>query len=257
MPRAMPGPPGAALGLIAVLVLAFDTATPAVTAALHDGSRVLAEATTVDARHHGELLAPGIERVLREAGVHLRDVTAIVAGTGPGPYTGLRVGLMTATALSTAIGAPAYGVCTLDALAFDARMPGPFLAATDARRKEVFWARYGDPRTRLDGPRVDRPHDLPQGLPIVGAGGRIYADVVGRDRVTGPEFPSAGVLAALAAERLAALTPEEAAEIARRPEVRIDSVDKAAGLTAIGPPRPIYLRRPDAQVPGAPKKVTA
>ncbi|HEX4815736.1 MAG TPA: tRNA (adenosine(37)-N6)-threonylcarbamoyltransferase complex dimerization subunit type 1 TsaB, partial [Nonomuraea sp.] len=68
-----------------MLVLAFDTATPAVTAALHDGERVLAESTTIDARRHGELLVPTIERVLGEAGAALRDVTAIVAGSGPGP----------------------------------------------------------------------------------------------------------------------------------------------------------------------------
>ncbi|GII53099.1 tRNA (adenosine(37)-N6)-threonylcarbamoyltransferase complex dimerization subunit type 1 TsaB [Planotetraspora thailandica] len=240
-----------------VLVLAFDTATPAVTAALHDGGRVLAESTTIDARRHGELLAPAVERVLREAGVTLRDLTAIVAGTGPGPYTGLRVGLMTATALATTAGVPAFGVCTLDALAYATELPGPFLVATDARRKEVFWARYGDPRTRLDGPRVDKPHDLPGELPVVGAGGRMYADIVGPGRISGPEHPSAGALAALAAERLAPLSAEEAAELARVPEGRVDSVEKAQELSVLGPPRPIYLRRPDAQVPGAPKKVTA
>ncbi|WP_203885748.1 tRNA (adenosine(37)-N6)-threonylcarbamoyltransferase complex dimerization subunit type 1 TsaB [Planotetraspora kaengkrachanensis] len=239
-----------------MLVLAFDTATPAVTAALHDGGRVLAESTTIDARRHGELLAPTIERVLRDADVTLRDVTAIVAGTGPGPYTGLRVGLMTATALAATAGVPAFGVCTLDALAYATKTPGPFLVATDARRKEVFWARYGDRETRLDGPKVDRPQDLPADLPVVGAGGLLYADVVGPGRIEGPEHPSAAALAALAAGRLATLTDEEAAAIARVPEGRVDSVEKARELGVLGPPRPIYLRRPDAQVPGAPKKVT-
>ncbi|GIH63507.1 tRNA (adenosine(37)-N6)-threonylcarbamoyltransferase complex dimerization subunit type 1 TsaB [Microbispora siamensis] len=240
-----------------VLVLAFDTATPAVTAALYDGERVVAESTTIDARRHGELLAPAVEQVLRESGATLKDVTAIVAGTGPGPYTGLRVGLMTATALAMTAGVPAFGVCTLDALAYSARESGPFLVATDARRREVFWARYGDPRTRLDGPRVDRPHDLPGELPVIGAGGAMYADVIGADRVRGPELPSAGALAALAAEHLATLSEEEVAEIARVPEGRVDSVEKARELAVLGPPRPIYLRRPDAQVPGAPKRVTA
>ncbi|GIH72036.1 tRNA (adenosine(37)-N6)-threonylcarbamoyltransferase complex dimerization subunit type 1 TsaB [Sphaerimonospora thailandensis] len=247
-----------------VLVLAFDTATPAVTAALHDGDYVVAESTTVDARRHGELLAPAIEQVLRDSGVRLRDVTAIVAGTGPGPYTGLRVGLMTATALATTIGAPAFGVCTLDAIAYatgqtgqTGEIDGPFLVATDARRKEVFWARYGDAVTRLDGPRVDRPDDLPPDLPVVGAGARMYAETIGADRVAGPEHPSAGALAALAAGRLAGLTVEEAAELAEMPDGRIDSVEKARELGVLGPPRPIYLRRPDAQIPGAPKRVTA
>ncbi|MEV4011309.1 tRNA (adenosine(37)-N6)-threonylcarbamoyltransferase complex dimerization subunit type 1 TsaB [Nonomuraea angiospora] len=214
-----------------MLVLAFDTATPAVTAALHDGGRVLSEHTTIDARRHGELLVPTIERVLAEAGAALRDVTAIVAGSGPGPYTGLRVGLMTAQGLATTLGIPAYGVCTLDAVAYGSGRAEPFLAATDARRKEVFWARYADMRTRLDGPFVDRPADVPvDGLPVVGAGAGLYPEILGESDA--PPYPYAGALAALAAERLAQGTP-------------------------LDPPRPIYLRRPDAVVPGAPKRVTA
>ncbi|MCG5217186.1 tRNA (adenosine(37)-N6)-threonylcarbamoyltransferase complex dimerization subunit type 1 TsaB [Streptosporangium sp. KLBMP 9127] len=213
-----------------MLVLAFDTATPAVTAALHDGERVLAESTTVDARRHGELLIPAVEIVLREAGVVLREVTAVVAGSGPGPYTGLRVGLMTAQALASTLGVPAYGICTLDAVAYASGLSEPFLAVTDARRKEVFWASYADARTRLGDPSVDRPQDLPTEPPLVGAGARLYAP----DRLAenAPDYPFAGALAALAAERL------------------------AAG-DELGPARPIYLRRPDAKVPGAPKKVTA
>ncbi|ADG87341.1 tRNA (adenosine(37)-N6)-threonylcarbamoyltransferase complex dimerization subunit type 1 TsaB [Thermobispora bispora] len=239
-----------------MLVLAFDTATPAVTAALHDGRGVVAESTTIDARRHGELLAPAIEEVLRKAGVTFRDVTVVVAGAGPGPYTGLRVGLVTATALAMALGVPALGVCTLDALAYAADLPGPFLVATDARRKEVFWARYADRRTRVAGPYVDRPHALPGELPVVGAGGRLYAETIGPERITGPEYPSAGALAALAAEHLATLTPEEVARLARVPEGRVDSVEQAGELGVLGPARPIYLRRPDARVPGAPKRVT-
>lgn len=214
-----------------MLVLAFDTATPAVTAALHDGERVLAEHTTIDARRHGELLVPTIERVVGEAGAALRDVTAIVAGSGPGPYTGLRVGLMTAQGLATTLGVPAYGLCTLDAVAYAGGLTEPFLVATDARRKEVFWARYADLRTRRDGPFVDRPADVPvEGLPVVGAGAALYPDILGKSDA--PPYPYAGALAALAAERLAEGTP-------------------------LDPARPIYLRRPDAVVPGAPKRVTA
>nr|WP_206068625.1 tRNA (adenosine(37)-N6)-threonylcarbamoyltransferase complex dimerization subunit type 1 TsaB [Nonomuraea sp. FMUSA5-5] len=214
------------------MVLAFDTATPAVTAALHDGQRVLAESTTIDARRHGELLVPTIQTVLAEAGVPLREVTAIVAGSGPGPYTGLRVGLMTAQGLATTLGVPAYGICTLDAVAYGSGLSEPFLAATDARRKEVFWARYTDHRTRAEGPFVDRPADVPvAGLPVVGAGAQLYPDLLGGGRDL-PLYPYAGALAALAAERLAAGVP-------------------------LDPPRPIYLRRPDAVVPGAPKRVTA
>ncbi|NUW40735.1 tRNA (adenosine(37)-N6)-threonylcarbamoyltransferase complex dimerization subunit type 1 TsaB [Nonomuraea rhodomycinica] len=214
-----------------MLVLAFDTATPAVTAALHDGERVLAESTTIDARRHGELLAPTIQAVLAEAGASLRDVTAVVAGSGPGPYTGLRVGLMTAQALATTLAIPAYGICTLDAVAYGSGRDEPFIAATDARRKEVFWARYADRRTRVSGPAVDRPADVPvEGLPVAGAGAVLYPDALGEP--LDPPYPYAGALAGLAVERL------------------------AAGA-ALDPARPIYLRRPDAVVPGAPKRVTA
>ncbi|MEO3808905.1 tRNA (adenosine(37)-N6)-threonylcarbamoyltransferase complex dimerization subunit type 1 TsaB [Sphaerisporangium sp. B11E5] len=221
-----------------MLVLGLDTATPAVTVAVHDGERVLAESTVVDARRHGELLAPAVRAVLLEAGVALGDVDAIVAGTGPGPYTGLRVGLMTAQALAATSGVPVYGVCSLDALAYGSGLDEPFLVLTDARRKEVFWARYADRRTRVEGPSVDSPDGVPGDLPVIGAGGRMYASVLGQGRVREPgaEYPTGAALAALAAERLAA-------------------GEEIGGVLTEA--RPIYLRRPDARVPGPPKKVTA
>ncbi|MGH3371205.1 MAG: tRNA (adenosine(37)-N6)-threonylcarbamoyltransferase complex dimerization subunit type 1 TsaB, partial [Nocardioidaceae bacterium] len=83
-----------------MLLLALDTATPAVTVALYDadGDRVLAAADQLDARRHGELLLPSVDRVLGEASRTLTDVGRLVVGVGPGPYTGLRVGLATAEA---------------------------------------------------------------------------------------------------------------------------------------------------------------
>ncbi|MCQ4212437.1 tRNA (adenosine(37)-N6)-threonylcarbamoyltransferase complex dimerization subunit type 1 TsaB [Streptomyces longispororuber] len=215
-----------------MLLLAMDTATPAVTVALHDGSSVVAESSQVDARRHGELLLPAVDRVLAEAGVRLDAVTGIVVGVGPGPYTGLRVGLMTADTFGLALDVPVHGVCTLDGLAFEAQVDGPFVVATDARRKEVYWARYENPRTRTTDAAVDRPADIAEqvaGLPAVGAGALLYPDTF--PDAHGPEHVSAAALAALAAERLAA--GEELLE-----------------------PRPLYLRRPDAQVPKNYKVVT-
>src|SRR6476659_4090463 len=120
-----------------MVLLAFDTATPAVTVALHDGERVVAFSTKVDARRHGELLAPGITAVLDDAWVPRQDVTAVAVGVGPGPFTGLRVGLVTARTLALTLDIPVYGVCTLDVLAVQAvdegLVDGPFLVATDAR----------------------------------------------------------------------------------------------------------------------------
>src|ERR1700709_2357453 len=120
------------------MLLAFDTATPAVTVALHDGERVVASQTRVDARRHGELLAPAITAVLDEAWVPRQDVTAVAVGVGPGPFTGLRVGIVTARTLGLALDISVYGVCTLDVLAVQApdegAVDGPFLVATHARR---------------------------------------------------------------------------------------------------------------------------
>ncbi|WP_371599162.1 tRNA (adenosine(37)-N6)-threonylcarbamoyltransferase complex dimerization subunit type 1 TsaB [Streptomyces sp. NBC_00564] len=213
-----------------MLLLALDTATPAVTVALHDGTSVIASSSQVDARRHGELLLPAVDRVLAEAGLRLDAVTGVVVGVGPGPYTGLRVGLMTADTFGLALDVPVYGLCTLDGLAYAAEVDGPFVVATDARRKEVYWARYADPRTRVSEPAVDRPADLDLGgLPAVGAGALLYPDTFPDARA--PEYVSAAALASLAAEKLAA--GEELAA-----------------------PRPLYLRRPDAQVPKNYKVVT-
>ncbi|GAA2249221.1 tRNA (adenosine(37)-N6)-threonylcarbamoyltransferase complex dimerization subunit type 1 TsaB [Streptomyces amakusaensis] len=215
-----------------MLLLAVDTATPAVTAALHDGVSVIAESSRVDARRHGELLLPAVDRVLAEAGVKLDSVTAVVTGVGPGPYTGLRVGLVTAASFGSALGVPVYGLCTLDGLAYASGLDEPFVVATDARRKEVYWARYANARERVGEPAVDRPADIAEslaGLPAVGAGALLYPDAFPDAR--DPEYVSAGALASLAAGKLA------------RGEEFL-------------PPLPLYLRRPDAQVPKNYKVVT-
>ncbi|MEU5541621.1 tRNA (adenosine(37)-N6)-threonylcarbamoyltransferase complex dimerization subunit type 1 TsaB [Streptomyces sioyaensis] len=229
-----------------MLLLALDTATPAVTVALHDGSGVLAESRQVDARRHGELLLPAVDRVLAEAGRKLDAVSDIVVGVGPGPYTGLRVGLVTAATFGAVLGVPVHGLCTLDGLAHASGLTEPFIVATDARRKEVYWARYepgttpGEPGTpsrpvtRLTEPAVDRPADIADevaGVPAVGAGALLYDTVFTGVRRDGPEHQSAGALAALAAAKL------------------------AAGEEML-PPQPLYLRRPDAQVPANYKVVT-
>ncbi len=239
-----------------MLLLAFDTATPAVTVALHDGTHVLAETTTVDARRHGELLASSIDAVLAEAGAGRLDITAVAAGTGPGPYTGLRVGLVTARVLGSALGVPVYGLSTLDVIAADAAAAAggrEFIVATDARRREVYWARYDATGRRLDGPAVGLPagvaeavaacqdapgrqvapgrQDAPggQGILVAGAGALLYPGVLGQP--IEPSYPAAGTLARLAAQQFAGGAPGTGAE-------------------------PIYLRRPDARVPGPPKRVT-
>ena len=234
-----------------MLLLAFDTATPAVTAALYDGHRVLAETATVDARRHGELLAPSIAKVIADAGAKPTDLTGIAVGVGPGPFTGLRVGVVTARVFGRTLGVPVHGVCTLDVLARAARPAAAgqeFLAVTDARRKELYWARYSAAGERLDGPSVNRPADIPPG-PVAGQAASLYP---GLGEPIWPEHPSAGVLAALAAERLDAGRLDAGRLEAGRLEAgRLDTA--GPGLL---PPEPLYLRRPDAQIPGPPKRVT-
>jgi tRNA threonylcarbamoyladenosine biosynthesis protein TsaB len=214
-----------------VLLLAIDTATSAITVALHDGTSVLAESSTLDPRRHGECVAPALAEVLALAGRAPADVSAVVSGTGPGPFTGLRVGLVTARTFAFARGIPVFGVCSLDALAHQAwledaaGMGQSCVVATDARRKEVYWARYnvtsrgvvraGDPMVAKAGAIAD---DV-RGLPVIGRGAVLYAESFGPR--LGPLDVSAGALADLAARRIAAGN--------ELPE-----------------PEPMYLRRPDA-----------
>ena len=144
------------------LILAIDTATPAVTAGVvrRDGDtiEVLAERVTLDARAHAEQLTPNAVAALADADVGVGDLDAIVVGCGPGPFTGLRVGMATAAAYGHALGLPVHGVCSLDAIGIVAG--GSLLVATDARRREVYWARYRD-GLRVEGPAVAAPADVP------------------------------------------------------------------------------------------------
>ena len=214
-----------------MLVLGLDTSSPAVSAALvrlaGDEVEVLAEHVVVDARRHGEVLAHGVRTVLAQ-----RRPDAIVVGSGPGPFTGLRVGLMTAAAMSDALGIPAYAVCSLDGLATRPDV----VVVTDARRREVYWARYAGGE-RVEGPRVERPTELAERLqgsdvPLVGAGAVLHREVfAGRVVLGEPLHPSVPALVRRAAPRLAAGASPE-------------------------PLTPLYLRRPDAVEPGATKRVT-
>src|SRR5690606_8026556 len=178
-------------------------------------------------------LAPGIAEARAAAGVDRRDLTDVAVGVGPGPYTGLRVGVVTARTLAVVLGVRLHGVCTLDVIAAQARrdgVTGPLVVATDARRREVYWARYDGDGHRATGPAVDRPAELagrlPPGLPVVGRGAQLYPDLL--PPADGPVDPDAAVLADLVVGQA---VPELAAE-------------------------PLYLRRPDAREPGPRKPVS-
>ncbi|HET9253803.1 MAG TPA: tRNA (adenosine(37)-N6)-threonylcarbamoyltransferase complex dimerization subunit type 1 TsaB [Pseudonocardiaceae bacterium] len=226
-----------------MLVLALDTATSAMIAGLvrlapaHEPAgapQVVAERATETTRAHAELLMPSVRGMLASAGVPMRDLDAVVCGAGPGPFTGLRVGMVTAAALGDALDIPVYPVVSLDAIAHRAGGDSPLLVITDARRREVYWARYdcdpGKGCVRVDGPHVGRPDELPlEGVArVAGAAERLTCPA--RPPVVPPRHPDPAALAALAAARVRSHAPP-------------------APLT------PLYLRRPDAEEPGPRKLV--
>jgi tRNA threonylcarbamoyl adenosine modification protein YeaZ len=224
-----------------VLVLALDISTPRVTVALADVAadasvRILAEHADDAGNRHGEMLAPAIATVLATIGAVATDLGAVACGVGPGPFTGLRVGIVTAASVADGLGISSYGVCSLDALAF-AHRGGPLLAVTDARRKQVYWARYDADGARVEGPDVSTPADVAAAMRgqverVVGAGATQWNDAFADFTVEGTDpWPQASMVARLAADRVAAKAPSEQ-------------------LT------PMYLRRPDAQPPTARKPVT-
>lgn len=199
------------------------------------GDRRRAERTETRPTVHAEQLSGLVEATCREAGIGVRDLTGVVVGTGPAPFTGLRVGLMTARVLADALGVPVWGVCSLDVLASqvlttaDPPAAGTeFVVATDARRREVYWARYrvSDPETcvRFAGPGVAAPATLAAELEasavdgrrsgVHGPGTSLYPEVLGAAR--GPAAVSAAAMLAGVPRGLAVTTPE-----------------------------PLYLRRPD------------
>lgn len=222
-----------------MLLLALDSSAAASVAVLRDGEP-LARWSTEDTTSHAEVLAPAVRRVLAEAGVAGPDLDGIAAGVGPGPFTGLRAGLVTAEGLGLTWDVPVHGVRSLDALAHRAGVDAfahaaeEFVVATDARRREVYWAHYaqvGGQPTLLHGPFVTAPDEVTP-LPAYGAGAGLYPDRL--RAVTGWEaaVPDAEALG-------------QVAELALR---------RGRGIL---PPTPLYLRESDAKVPGPRKRAGA
>lgn len=180
------------------MILAMDTATSHCVAACGDRSAGIAAP-----RGHAEHLAG----LIREVAPDLSVVTRIVVGVGPGPYTGLRVGVVSALAMAEALQVPAAGVCSLDGLGYRI---GDGVVVTDARRREVFAARYSD-GVRVAGPVVMPPGDVAARWP----GTRVVGPAVAR-------YPDLGDFA------------------------EIDAADLLS-MPAEMPVEPWYLREPDAR----------
>lgn len=206
------------------LTLALDTST-VVAVGLARGGEVLGRRSLADTRAHVEQLVPLAGELLGSVGATLSQLTRLVVGTGPGPFTGLRVGIATAQTLGLALGIEVRGVASLDVLARQAvaerAMTGHFLVVTDARRREVYWSEHDSTGARVRGPEVGPAESLPA-LPVLGPGAGLDPLLSAR-REPGAEVLDAATMAALADEL------------------------PTTGL------EPLYLRRPDATPPGRPK----
>ncbi|WP_062293871.1 tRNA (adenosine(37)-N6)-threonylcarbamoyltransferase complex dimerization subunit type 1 TsaB [Demequina phytophila] len=202
------------------MILALDTSSAIAVALVSETGEVLARRSEFNPRGHSELLSGLIQAALDEAGASGRDVERIVVGTGPAPFTGLRVGLMTARTLGHVWGVPVDGVCSLDALGASAA--GEVTAVADARRKEVYWAAYRD-GVRIAGPEVSAPGDVPVVGAVVGRGALLYPDA----------FPGAHEG-----------DPDPALLVSVAARLRAEGAEPST--------EPLYLRRPDVHgVPGA------
>jgi tRNA threonylcarbamoyladenosine biosynthesis protein TsaB len=223
-------------------LLAIETATRLVGCALWDEGGPVAASLLVAGQRHVEVLVPAIGTLCRQAGISVADLDAVAVDIGPGLFTGLRVGLATATTIATARNIPAVGVTSLEALAHPhGRRPGRLAAVVDARRGEVYWALFeGDGRRlkELRAPSVASPQDAAHEIGdvlAVGDGAVRYKEIfeAAGSEVAGPGdmWPSPLAVAELGMERIAG-TP---------------SVPGAA-FEAGALPAPLYLRQADVRI---------
>lgn len=279
------------------MLLAIDSSAGA-SAAVVENERVLASWRTSATNTHAEVLASAVQQVLAQSGVEAggpgrapapaesgAGIRGVVVGVGPGPFTGLRAGMVLAHTLAEVWEVPIYGVSSLDSLAHRAvarGYAGEFLVATDARRREVYWARYSSGMQAVDGPYVSSASELPK-LPVFGVGAGLYPEDLQRAVLndaaqsgpgeTGADARSADVHAADAhtadpratdahvddpsvwlpdAVELSLLAGQEMSDPSGR------DLDAAPGHRGyLREPRPLYLRESDAKVPQQMKRATA
>jgi len=205
------------------VLLAIDTSAGTSVAVVDRDRGILAQADEADTRLHAEVIGTLIERVLADSAVAPHELSGVVAGMGPGPFTGLRVGIAAARAFAFGIGKPVVPLISHDALALD--LGEPLLVVTDARRREVAWSTYaaGD--------------EL--GLPV---------------RVAGPQLAAPAELES-AVEGYRGYRRLDAATIPAGPLGMLGERLFAAGR-GFGPSEPLYLRAPDVTPSSGPKRVS-
>ncbi len=202
-------------------ILAIDTSA-GVSVAVLTSDKKLTETKSAGHGMQGELTAALISQAIGSAGITVDDISDVVIGVGPGPFTGLRAGIVTAVVFGYARDIPVHGICSLDAVAFD--YAKPCIVVTDARRKELYWAQYE--QDRISEPQVLKPYVLAErfsDIDFVGPGAQLY-----------PEFVNGQVME-LRAGALAQLF--------------------AGGNAALVEVKPMYLRKPDAVAPTIRKSV--
>lgn len=188
--------------------LAIDTSTSRTSVAIIDEGALLWHGFRDGATSHGDALPALVLEGLTTQPV----VKQVVVGMGPGPFTGLRVGIAFARTFALARTIPIIGICSLDAIAALVREKDDFIIATDARRKEIYWARYQS-GVRVEGPSVDFPgHVRAKGIPMFGEGAVKYSFADSDE----DQYPDLQALVAISAD----------------PDARVDA--------------PLYIRHPDA-----------
>jgi tRNA threonylcarbamoyl adenosine modification protein YeaZ len=211
------------------MLLAIDTSAGTTVAVVDRQRGVIAELGEADTRRHAEVIGDLISNCLRDSDVAVAELSGVAIGMGPGPFTGLRVGIAAGNAFALGAGKLPVRVISHDAIAFEHYAAGasaPVLVVTDARRREVYWSAYsgldevGLP-IRVGDPGLVRPDDLADAVPGFGDFTRLDAHSV-----------SAGALGMLA-------------------ETMFSARRQFAG------PQPLYLRSPDVTLSTGPKRVTA
>ena len=211
------------------MLLAIDTSAGTSVAVVDRDGGILAEHGTADTRSHAEVIGTLIAACLADSGVAVAALSAVVAGMGPGPFTGLRVGIAAARAFALGAGIPVIPAVSHDAIAFGCTRPT--LIATDARRREVYWSAYSGSDAA--------------GLPV---------------RILGPALARVGELETavegFSGYRLLEATMVSAGALGMLVETMYVNGRSVAGAFG-GHPEPLYLRSPDVTMSTGPKRVTS
>jgi len=243
-------------------ILGLDTATSVASVALAVDGELIRELSHEVGHGHAEWIPGNTVELLRAAGLEPADIELVAVGVGPGPYTAVRVGVAFARSLALALGVPVVGVCSLDVIAADViDRAGGFVVATDARRREVYWAAYGPDGHRLVGPLVGPPAAEPGPLNHsprwAGNGADRFGELAAEVGVTvlEPRNPSAAALVRLAGEWWSSDARGGGSDRATGAGFTVwddHSADGSGVAVPTGrclPAWPLYLRRPDARPP--------